>query len=126
MKTLGGALAAGAAIALVTATIVGRGATGAIVAACVFAVIVGLVLCYPTLLQDGSATAADVPAMSSMRAAILLIVSVFALVTLKAGWGASSLEALKLDPSWAWILAAALGGKAFQSFAEATGKDPPK
>ena len=126
MKRLGGMLAAGAVIALVTATVLGRGASGAIVAACVFAVIVGLVLCYPTLLQDGTVTDAGAPAVSTMRAAVLLVVSVFALLTLKAGWSASAIAALKLDPSWAWVLAAALGGKAFQSFAEATGKTPPK
>jgi hypothetical protein len=28
----------------------------------------------------------------------------------------------KADPSWAWVLGAALGGKAFQSFAEISGK----
>jgi hypothetical protein len=59
-----------------------------------------------------------------MRVAVLLVVSVFALLTLKAGWDAPGLDALKIDPTWAWILAAALGGKAFQSFAEATGRGP--
>ena len=50
--------------------------------------------------------------------AFILAVSVFVLVTIKVGWGTPNLVELKIDTSWAWILAAALGGKAAQSFAE--------
>lgn len=89
-------------------------------AAALFLVIVGLVIRFPALLTDGTVTDAGVPAVSTMRISVLLIVSVFAI--LKAGWAAPTLEGLKIDPSWAWVLGAALGGKAVQSFAEWTGK----
>jgi hypothetical protein len=125
-RRLGAVLAAGGSIALVVAAVLGRGATGAIVSASFFAVIVGLVLLFPTLLQDGTKTESGAPSVSSMRVATLMVVSTFALATLKAGWGASKLSELQLDPTWAWVLAAALGGKAFQSFAEANGKGPTK
>lgn len=91
-------------------------------AAALFLVIVGLVIRFPALLTDGTMTDAGVPAVSTMRISVLLIVSVFAILTVKAGWAAPTLEGLKIDPSWAWVLGAALGGKAVQSFAEWTGK----
>jgi len=85
---------------------------GSIAAVGMFIVIVGMVFFFPTLLAgDGGAT-------STMRVAVLLVVSLFVVLTINVGWGAPSLEKLKLDPNWTWVLAAALGGKAFQSFAE--------
>jgi hypothetical protein len=43
---------------------------------------------------------------------------VFSIVTVKVGWATAALADLKIDSSWAWVLAAALGGKAAQSLAE--------
>jgi hypothetical protein len=119
-------LSAGGAIVLVVAAVLGKGTTGGVVSASFFLVIVGLVLLNPTLLQDGTTTESGVPAVSTMRVAILLVVSAFTLVTLKAGWAATRLADLKLDETWAWVLAAAFGGKAVQSFAETPGKGPGK
>jgi hypothetical protein len=125
LRRFGGLLTGGGAVALVAASIFAKAdAAGSIVSACLFAVIVGLVLLNPTMLQDGTKTDAGEPAVSSMRVAILLVVSTFTLVTVKAGWAAAGVADLKLDPSWAWVLAAALGGKAAQSFAEISSKGP--
>lgn len=86
--------------------------TGGVAAVGMFLVILGLVFYFPSLLND------DTGATSTMRVAVLMVVSLFVVLTLKAGWGADTLEKLKLQDSWVWVLAAALGGKAFQSFAE--------
>jgi hypothetical protein len=53
-----------------------------------------------------------------MRVAVLKVISLFVVLTIKAGWAAKSLADLQLQQTWVWVLAAALGGKAFQSFAE--------
>lgn len=88
---------------------------GSAAAVSMFLVIMGLVFYFPTLLDgDGGQT-------STMRVAVLMIVSLFVVLTLKAGWGAESLEDLALSDSWIWVLGAALGGKAAQSFAENAG-----
>jgi hypothetical protein len=85
---------------------------GGIAATGLFIVILGLVLLFPTLLSD------DTGQTSTMRVCVLMVVSLFVVLTVKAGWGAPDLEHLKLQDSWVWVLAAAFGGKAFQSFAE--------
>lgn len=90
---------------------------GAGAAVSLFLVLVGLVFHFPTLLSD------DTDRTSTMRVSVLMIVSVFLLLTLKVGWGATTLEELHLSESWIWVLAAAMGGKAFQSFAENAGSD---
>ena len=95
---------------------------GALPACALVLVLFGFALRFPTLLQDGTASDAG-GNMSTMRIAVLMIVSVFALMTVKVGWGATALGDLRIDSSWAWVLAAALGGKAAQSFAE---NAPPK
>jgi hypothetical protein len=109
-------------IAILVVAILGRPGQGGAIAAAFFVVIIGLVVRFPTLLEDGTSTEAGVPAASSMRVALLLVVSIFGLLTVKVGWDVTGLEALRIDPSWAWVLGAALGGKAFQSFAEISGK----
>jgi hypothetical protein len=109
-------------IAILVVGVAGHASQGGAIAAGLFVVVVGLVIRYPTLLQDGSQTDSGTPAVSTMRVAVLLVVSIFAMLTIKAGWGTPGLDALKIDPSWAWILGAALGGKAAQSFAEAAPK----
>ena len=88
---------------------------GTAAAVSMFLVIMGLVFYFPTLLSDDSG------ATSTMRVAVLMVISLFVVLTLKVGWDADSLQSLALDPSWTWVLAAALGGKAFQAFAENTG-----
>lgn len=56
---------------------------------------------------------------STMRLAVLMIVLLFGMLTLKSGWNAKSLAELKLDESWIYLIGFAFGGKALQSFAEA-------
>jgi hypothetical protein len=85
---------------------------GGIAAAGLFIVILGLAFNFPTLLQD------DTGATSTMRVVVLMVVSLFVVLTTKAGWSATGVSALDLPANWVWVLAAALGGKAFQSFAE--------
>jgi hypothetical protein len=88
---------------------------GDLPAVAMFLLLVGLVFYFPDLLQDGSGGG------SSMRVAVLMVVSVFVILTLKAGWTVTNLEELKIDPSWAWVLGVAFGAKMGQSFAEALG-----
>jgi len=92
---------------------------GGLAAGGLFLVILGLVFYFPTMLED------DTHATSTMRVAVLMVVSLFVVLTAKAGWGASGLDQLKLQQEWVWVLAAALGGKAFQSFAENTTSPNP-
>jgi hypothetical protein len=87
---------------------------GGLAASGLFLVILGFVFLFPTMLTD------DTGATSTMRVAVFMVVSLFVVLTTKAGWAATSLADLKLQDSWVWVLGAALGGKAFQSFAENT------
>lgn len=100
---------------MVGASLSNRATHGGIIASALFTVICGMIIRYPTLLQTKTGTA-DSESVSTMRAAVLLVVSVFAILTVKAGWGSFGLDALKIDQSWAWVLGAAFGGKALQSF----------
>ncbi len=90
---------------------------GAAAAVSMFLVIMGLVFYFPSLLSD------DTGQTSTMRVTVLMIVLLYVVVTLKVGWGAASLDELTLSESWIWVLAAALGGKAAQSFAENAGSN---
>jgi len=80
--------------------------------------LLGFALRFPTLLQDGSTDSNNQGNVSTMRLSVLGLIVTFLLVTVKAGWDTPKLADLRIDPSWAWILAATLGGKAAQSFAE--------
>ena len=119
---LGELLVGAGAVEILIFACLRRGGQGGAIAAGLFLVIVGLVIRFPTLLSDGGTTDSGAPSMSTMRVAVLLVVSVFAILTVKAGWAATGLDSLRIDPSWAWVLGAVLGGKAVQSFAEWTGK----
>lgn len=106
---------------MVAIAILARPYQGGAIAAGFFTVIVGLVLRFPTLLQDGSRAADNSGNVSTMRVAVLLIVSVFGLLTIKTGWNVPRLEDLKPDSTWIGVLGVAFGGKVFQSFAESQG-----
>jgi hypothetical protein len=88
---------------------------GDLPAVSMFLLLIGLVFWFPDLVKDGGG------GNSSMRVAVLMIVSLFLILTLKAGWEATKLDELKIDPSWAWVLGVAFGAKMGQSFAEALG-----
>ena len=115
-----GMLSLGAAglVATPVCALSGRVVDGSVPACALVLSMFGFALRFPTLLQDGSTTPDGVPNVSTMRVAVLMIVSAFTLVVAKLGWASPSLAELKIDSSWAWVLAAALGGKATQSFAE--------
>jgi hypothetical protein len=85
---------------------------GGLAAAGMFFVILGTVFFFPTMLTDTEGQT------STMRVAVLLVVSLFVVLTLKTGWGATKLSELDIQQNWAWVLAAAFGGKALQSFSE--------
>jgi hypothetical protein len=101
-------------------------ASGGVVAAAIFTVLVGLCVRFPSLLQDGTLAADMTPNYSSMRVIVLMVVAVFAVLTIKVGWTTAGIDKLKIDESWAWVLAAALGGKVTQSvFAEKVDPNAP-
>ena len=58
-------------------SLLSQAVSGGSIVAALFAVIVGLVLWFPVLLEDGSVTGAGIPAVSTIRVALLLIMSVF-------------------------------------------------
>jgi hypothetical protein len=73
-------------------------------------ILVGLVLMYPQILESENKE------VSSMRVAILAIVTSFCVLAIKEGWRTG--EVPELDWYWAIVLSAALGAKSFQSFVE--------
>jgi predicted MFS family arabinose efflux permease len=81
----------------------------------VFLMIMGIAFFFPSLLRDGGGTDSGV---STMRAIVLLLISVFALITLRNGWASA---AFSLDQYWVWIVALAVGGKAGQTAVEQLG-----
>jgi hypothetical protein len=86
---------------------------GDLPAVSMFLLLIGLVFWFPDLVKDGGG------GNSSMRVAVLMVVSLFTILTLKAGWTVASIAELKIDSSWAWVLGVAFGAKMAQSFAEA-------
>ena len=88
---------------------------GALPAAAFFFVVIGLVFCFPTLLQEADG------GVSTMRVIVLTVVMVFAIIHVKIGWTAGSFTDFKIDNTWIYILGLAFGSKAFQKFAEEGG-----
>jgi len=125
LRTIGSVMIAAGTLAMLGGVIAGaasqavKAATGSIVAAAIFAIIIGLAIRFPTMLQDGTMTEDLRPAYSCTRVVLLLVVSAFVVLTVKAGWSAEGLAALKIDPSWALILGVVLGGKVAQGLTEA-------
>jgi hypothetical protein len=78
--------------------------------------IVGLLLQFPTLLMDAAPEEGGAP--STMRVMTLSIIITFCVLMLRTGWNLNQLPSLKDQPEWVWLVTAALGGKALQSFAE--------
>jgi hypothetical protein len=92
---------------------------GALPACAMVLLMVGLTLVKPSLVMSKD----DAEQVSAMRIAVLLIIGVFVLLTVKTSWSLSAKDGdvLKVDNSWVWIVIAALGGKAAQSFSETFG-----
>lgn len=90
-----------------------------------FLMLLGMAFYFPDMLKDETKGS-----ISTMRVIIFMIVSVFVLLAVKAGWSAKSIKDLELDATWGYILLAALGSKAVQSLGESYvhakyGKIPP-
>jgi len=95
---------------------------GEIPAIALFLMLFGFVSRNPGLLRD------DTDAVSAMRVVLFGLFCVFAILTVKAGWGAADLSSLTLSPGWSLLLGAVAGSKAAQSFSEpskATDLTPP-
>jgi uncharacterized membrane protein HdeD (DUF308 family) len=76
-------------------------------------IMLGIAFFFPDMLKSGATDNT-----SSMRVAVYMIVCVFVLLCVKYGWNCYSFADLKLDSTWAYILGAALGSKAIQTFGE--------
>ena len=119
LRVVGTLMIGAGSLAMLAAAIANRPSSGAIVAAAIFTVILGLAIRFPTVLQDGTVTEDNRPAYSSTRVVVLLVVGAFVMLTVKVGWSTASLDLLKVDQSWALILGVVLGGKVVQGIAEA-------
>lgn len=109
-----------AVVALMATAVVaclGHHVPGEFPACAMVLLMVGLTLVKPSLIMSKD----DPDQLSAMRIAVLLIVGVFTLLTVKGSWNCASPAALTLDHGWAWVVIAALGGKAAQSFSETLG-----
>jgi predicted MFS family arabinose efflux permease len=92
---------------------------GEVPAISLFMFIMGLAFFFPSMLRDGSSSDSGV---STMRVVVLLLISVFALLCIRNGWGN---DKFTLDVYWVWIVAIAVGGKAGQSAVERLGAKLP-
>ncbi len=119
LRLIGTAMIGVGSLAMLAGAAADRSWSGAFVAAAIFIVIVGLAVRFPTMLQDGTVTEENRPSYSTMRVVVLLVVGAFVMLTVKAGWATTSLDALKVDQSWALVLGVVLGGKVVQGMAEA-------
>jgi hypothetical protein len=75
-------------------------------------IILGLSFYFPSLLEAKEGT------LSTMRVIVLAVVLVFVLTYVKLAWTVESLEELKIDNNWVYILGLAFGAKAIQRYAE--------
>lgn len=87
--------------------------------------LLGIALYLPDLLMENNGAQPQQdngaqPPASTMRFAVLAVIIVFCLLTIKHGWNAPSLADLSLSESWSWILGVAFGGKALQRWGERT------
>jgi hypothetical protein len=93
-------------------------------AAVVFVLLLSaLVLRFPRLIMDGNA--AEGGEASTMRIAVLAIITTFCALLLRTGWHDGALPSLENQGNWVWLLTAAFGGKALQKYAEVRDNKPP-
>lgn len=86
---------------------------GTFVAIGFFFIMMGIALLFPGMLRSDSKGG-----LSTMRIAVFMVVSVFVFLCIKIGWSCQSFSNFKLDSTWGYIIAAALGSKAVQSLGE--------
>jgi hypothetical protein len=100
------------ALSLFVSSLWSEGAPGRRAAIGLVFLMIALPVLYPTMLREGRT-------VSTMRVIVFLVVGLFAVLTIQAGWGVSKISDIKIDPWWATIVSAAIGGKAVQSLGEA-------
>ena len=76
-----------------------------------FLIMLGMPFFFPDLLQGSNGS-------TPMRIVVFMIVSVFAIITIKLGWSIERLSEFSIDKSWIYIIIAALGGQVTQDFIE--------
>lgn len=86
--------------------------TGSIPAIGFLIIMLGIALLFPDMLRGSTKS------ISSMRVAVLMVVSVFVVMVIKAGWNSTSLKDIEIDNTWAYIIGIALGSKAAQTVVE--------
>ena len=73
---------------------------------------IGFSFCFPSMLQESAGQ------MSTMRIIVFSVTMVFCIIYIKLAWNISSIENMKIDQKWIYILGLAFGSKAFQKFGE--------
>jgi len=101
-----------AALALISSVLVARGVPGNRLAVGLALLLVALPILYPTMLREAG------QAVSTMRVVVYVIVGLFSTITIRVAWNVSTLGDLKIDPWWATVVSAAIGGKVLQSLGE--------
>ena len=86
--------------------------SGSVPAAAFLIILLSIGCYFPELFQDGS------NAPSTLRICVLMVVSVFAVMTVKVGWVFTDFSQFFVHESWIYILGLAFGAKLTQSFAE--------
>jgi len=84
---------------------------GELPAIALFLMACGFAAAFPSMLTDGSGEG-----VSAMRVVVFVLGSIFSLRAVKTGWEEGRRP--EISGTWASLLAAAFGGKVFQSFAE--------
>ena len=72
----------------------------------------GLVFKFPTMLEESPGQ------VSTMRIIVFAISMVFCVMYIRLAWNTSSLEGMKIDDKWVYILGLAWGSKVIQKFGE--------
>jgi len=81
--------------------------------------VLALIMQAPALIMDAGAAEGGEP--STMRILTLAIVLTFCALMLKTGWDKQTLPSLENQGNWVWLVTAALGGKALQTYTETKG-----
>jgi hypothetical protein len=82
---------------------------------------IGMAVAVPTLLGDGTLHADGTPNVSVMRVVLYGTVLLFGFVTVRAGWGATSMADVHIDPWWVALLSIVSAAKVAQSYGEPSG-----
>jgi hypothetical protein len=90
---------------------------GSVPAVSILFIIIGMAFFFPDLLQGPCG------GMSTMRMLVFIIITVFAVLTVKIGWMTHSFDEFRIDSTWVYILGLAFGGKVVQQMSEQQGEE---